>query len=238
MKKSVGTLLATLFLVHVSSIEAMEDKELNSAHGSQSQQSYAEEMYGIGQQCLTTAIKLLDENLIDNQTIEELIQIQTDLALDCFQKASDSGHQLAPYDLALIYHNNLDHLPIAIDLPKAINLYKQAEAREHYGAVVELAYIYQEGNGILQNYQEALKRLLKLIEMGDTMAFGEVGKYYFNGWGTSRDYKTAAEYFYRSILKDNEDNFDATLQLVKMYKEGLGVVQDLSKAGGNASNQG
>ena len=83
--------------------------------------------------------------------------------------------------------------------------------------------MYNEGNGVLQNYEEAAKLVLLAAKQGHHGAIYDLAIIYFKGKGVAQDYKEAAKWF-MVVAKDGDAG--AQYALGKMYRDGLGMPQD------------
>src|SRR5579863_1019256 len=67
---------------------------------------------------------------------------------------------------------------------------------------VKLGKRYMNGNGIPQDYAEAMIWLQKALN-ADPEAANAIGILYHNGWGVPQDYNRSAEYYRRAAEKGN-----------------------------------
>jgi len=77
------------------------------------------------------------------------------------------------------------------------------QKRTHAEALYELGVKYARGQGVTQNYQEAVKLLRKAAEQGVADAQAFLGSMYFVGHGVTQDYVEA--YMWLSIGAANGD---------------------------------
>jgi hypothetical protein len=63
---------------------------------------------------------------------------------------------------------------------------------------VSLGLMYGTGDGVTQDYKEALKWLTKAAEQGIAAAQFNVGLIYTNGYGVPQDYREAIKWFRKS----------------------------------------
>ena len=87
--------------------------------------------------------------------------------------------------------------------------------------------MYDLGEGVTQDYTEALKWYTLAAEKGDAFAQSNLGVMYEVGNGVAVDYKKAMEWYSKSA-----DNGHAIAQrnLGLLYHQGLGVEKDITKA--------
>jgi hypothetical protein len=62
-------------------------------------------------------------------------------------------------------------------------------------AQYNLGLMYENGQGVLQDYKEAIKWYKKSAEQGDKHAQSNLGRMYRYGWGVSRDYKETVRWY-------------------------------------------
>jgi uncharacterized protein len=83
--------------------------------------------------------------------------------------------------------------------------------------------MYDEGQGVPQNYWTALKWYTLAAEQGNTVAQHKMGVMYDEGKGVPQDYKTAVKWY---KLAAEQGNADAQGNLAVMYAFGRGVLKD------------
>ena len=93
-------------------------------------------------------------------------------------------------------------------------------------AQYELGVMYQNGEGLPQNYSKAVKWFRMAAEQGDSNAQYSLGLKYSVGHGVPQNYSEAAKWHRKSA---EQGNTAAQLSLARMYDRGNGVPQnDLS----------
>ena len=93
-------------------------------------------------------------------------------------------------------------------------------------AQYELGVMYQNGEGLPQNYSKAVKWFRMAAEQGDSNAQYSLGLKYSVGHGVPQNYPEAAKWHRKSA---EQGNTAAQLSLARMYDRGNGVPQnDLS----------
>jgi TPR repeat protein len=93
-------------------------------------------------------------------------------------------------------------------------------------AQYELGVMYQNGEGVPQNYSKAVKWFRMAAEQGDSNAQYSLGLKYSVGHGVPQNYPEAAKWHRKSAEQGNRA---AQLSLARMYDRGNGVPQnDLS----------
>jgi uncharacterized protein len=61
--------------------------------------------------------------------------------------------------------------------------------------MVDLGWLYANGQGVAQDYAKAHEWYEKAAEKGDPIAMGNLGLLYHNGQGVRQDYAKAREWF-------------------------------------------
>ena len=90
-------------------------------------------------------------------------------------------------------------------------------------AQIVLAAMYANGEGVMQDDQQAVAWTRKAAEQGYVYAQGLLGVMYFHGRGVAQDDKQAVAWFRKAA---EQGNADAQLMLGVMYDKGRGVAQD------------
>ena len=67
-----------------------------------------------------------------------------------------------------------------------------------------LGNMYYWGNGVSQDYSEAVKWYRKAAEQGDAEAQNNLGQMYRNGYGVSKDYSEAIKWYRKAARQGNE----------------------------------
>ena len=97
----------------------------------------------------------------------------------------------------------------------------------HANAQCSLGFMYFMGQGVTQDYKQAVEWYRKAAEQGHANAQCSLGFMYFMGQGVTQDYKQAAEW----TRKSAEQGYPmAQYNLGYMYESGQGVTKDLSQA--------
>tara|TARA_R110000787_G_scaffold189912_2_gene301484 strand:- start:1546 stop:2139 length:594 start_codon:yes stop_codon:yes gene_type:complete len=90
-------------------------------------------------------------------------------------------------------------------------------------AQFNLGVMYQNGQGVLQNYKTAVKWYRLSAEQGTAFAQYNLGQMYIRGDGVTQDDKTALKWY--RLSAEQGDDF-AQYNLSVMYGTGKGVIQD------------
>ncbi len=94
-------------------------------------------------------------------------------------------------------------------------------------AQVILGKMYEEGQGVPQNYEVAVKLYKLSAEHGNNRAQFELGLLYTKGEGVSQDYKQAVKWY---TLSAEQGYAQAQTKLGAIYVVGRGVFQDYVRA--------
>lgn len=103
-------------------------------------------------------------------------------------------------------------LPIVKSKPNNIDIREAAEKGIAYSQYV-LGGIYYKGEGIPQDYAEAVKWFRKAAEQGEVYAQYNLGWMYGTGTGVPRDYAEARKWYRRAA---EQGNASAQLRLNEM----------------------
>lgn len=104
--------------------------------------------------------------------------------------------------------------PVAADLDDPAEQYKRGEQ-------------YYRGDGVIQDYAEALQWFMKAAEQELPEAQNRVGDIYRNGQGVEQDYAEAVKWYRKAA---DEGSSDAQNSLALMYFNGYGVAQNYGVA--------
>ena len=94
-------------------------------------------------------------------------------------------------------------------------------------AQVALGQMYREGNGVSQDYREALVWFRRAAAQGDAEAQYHIGKMYRGGEGVQRDFKMAVGWYEKAALQGHPM---AQVNLGRMLFWGQGVRQNTEHA--------
>ncbi|KAK8837474.1 hypothetical protein M9Y10_036471 [Tritrichomonas musculus] len=90
-----------------------------------------------------------------------------------------------------------------------------------------LGLLYENGEGVKQDFEQAKKCYEKSSEQGNSHGYNRIGFCYKNGLGTETDYLKAVEYYRKGSDLGNKFSIN---NLGFCYGQGRGVKQDYSKA--------
>ena len=91
----------------------------------------------------------------------------------------------------------------------------------------KLGVMYYRGDGVPQDYNEAIKWFIKAAEQGDAKGQYILGLMYDNGEGVPQDYNEAVKWFTKAA---EQGNAPSQGKLGVMYAQGTGVTQDYKEA--------
>jgi hypothetical protein len=114
------------------------------------------------------------------------------------------------------------------DYKMAAEKFKPFLAQGNPIAQYVMSSMYREGQGVLQDFKEAFKLLKLAAEQGHSTARSDLAVAYINGKGVEPNPKKALALFLEmaTIAKD----IFAQVNLGKMYRDGLGVIQNYTEA--------
>ncbi len=157
-------------------------------------------------------------------------------AAQWWRKAAEQGDAKAQYKLGESYHqwNEVSFVPhndtndtrrkSAEADAKAINdWYRKAAVQGYAPAQCALGMAYYTGEGVQQDYSEAVTWYRKAVEQGDVEAQCGLGYAYYNGHGATKDYAEAANLFRKAA---EQGEAEAQFMLAVAYRKGHGVTKD------------
>lgn len=109
------------------------------------------------------------------------------------------------------------------DYETAFNKFKIVAESGNADAQVNVGAMYANGEGVEQNFDEALKWLRLSAEQGNAAAQNRLGAMYDDGQGVAQNFEEAAKWYRRSA---EQGNTGAQINLGVMHAKGIGVQQD------------
>ena len=103
------------------------------------------------------------------------------------------------------------------------SFFTKGDAKAQYN----LGLMYYNGQGVLQDYKEAVKWYRKSAEQGYAKAQHNLGVMYEDGLGVLQDYKEAFKWY---RLASEQGYAEAQHNLGLLYEDGLGVLQDYKES--------
>ena len=97
---------------------------------------------------------------------------------------------------------------------------------------------YYRGDGVKQDYAEAVKWYRKSAEQGYAIAQRNLGNMYYNGYGVKQDYAEALRWYHRALEEMEKNGYMAhtttglrlQCDIAYMYENGYGTKKDIHKA--------
>jgi hypothetical protein len=146
-------------------------------------------------------------------------------AQENIRKAADAGYPKAMQHLGVAMLKG--ELGMDINAEAGIALVEAAAQTGFIPAIIDLAMIYDTGNGVEQDRTKALGYLQTAAQMGDPVALNATGERLLMGVGTESDPQTAMEYFVAGIRAGSPM---AMYNVGQIYQAGLGVEPNLEEA--------
>lgn len=142
-----------------------------------------------------------------------------------YKKAAEKGSTLAMHYLADIYNEEE-----VGDYMQAMNWYKKLTVKGDIFAHKQIGNLYQRGNGVTRNYNEALRWYKIALEKTNIdqrevgMFYRVIGDlYYMGGFGILQNYGEAIKFH---KLSADRGDADAMRRLSGMYRDGKGIEKD------------
>ena len=126
----------------------------------------------------------------------------------------------------VIYSLRHTYLSFRLIYAKKLSMLSRAELGDAF-AQHDLAVMYEEGKGVAQDYEEAVKWYGLAAKQGHALSQNTLGLMYDVGAGVTQDYKEAVKWY---RLAAEQQNANAQYNIGLMYENGLGVAQDYEEA--------
>lgn len=107
--------------------------------------------------------------------------------------------------------------------------YRKAAEQGNADAQYNLGVCYDNGEGVTQSYEEAVKWYRLAAEQGNAMAQYNLGGCYEFGEGVTQSYEEAFKWYSKAVLSDNPPKI-AYKNLADCYRYGRGTIADYKKA--------
>ena len=168
---------------------------------------------------------------------EEIARLRAELAELRKQNANENEVKEKEKD----YNKQIETLTAEECLTKGTNAYyegKYTQAIEYIKQSISinpdnavsqnnLGVMYQNGYGVTQDYNEAVKWYRKSAEQGYAVGQYNLGAMYDNGYGVTQDYNEAVKWYRKSA---EQGNGEAQYNLGNMYENGDGITQNYNEA--------
>ena len=106
-------------------------------------------------------------------------------------------------------------------------VFQELANKGYAAAQYYLGYCYYNGEGVTQDYTEAVKWYRKAAEQGNATAQNNLGNRYYYGEGVTQDYAEAVKWYRKAA---EQGNAQAQCNLGYCYSNGEGVTQDYAEA--------
>lgn len=127
-------------------------------------------------------------------------------ALEYYQKAVDLGYLDVPYyNIGRVYQVGDNQIPQ--DYKKSFSYFQLSAKYKNPLAYIRMADYYRDGTGVKKDLKVALVNYELAAQAGNQNGLYNAAVFYFNGWGTNKNYEKAAKYFC-SCLEMEEDRYD------------------------------
>lgn len=132
-------------------------------------------------------------------------------------KASENNNLQAIMYLASYYHNQ--------DIKKAIYYYQKGAELNDSQAMLELSYLYENGEGVEKDDKKAVELLEEAFRLQNLEAMNELSIRYLEGRGVERNYEIAEGLFNNIIALDESlseketASYNVYYQLAERYEE-------------------
>ncbi|KAF9437151.1 hypothetical protein BGZ76_001813 [Entomortierella beljakovae] len=135
-----------------------------------------------------------------------------------------------------LLHNNINATALSIEHPRLAeeNMRKHGEGQQSVKAkysepesYYQMGINYEEGNGVAQDYSQAMENYIIAAKMEDPRAQFKIGWLYYHGYSEPQDYSKAMEWYLKAADKRNAF---AQFSVGNMYHKGYDIPQDYSEA--------
>ena len=117
------------------------------------------------------------------------------LLLACSGKVAKEESPESLFELGLNYLKGNDSLDIDMDKEKGIVLIRRSAEQGYADAQFNLGLAYYRGEGVSQDYTQAVSWYRKAAEQGVAAAQYNLGVCYYKGEGVSQDYTQAVSWW-------------------------------------------
>jgi len=156
----------------------------------------------------------------------QVVESDTKKAIEYYTKAANQGFDVAYTNLASLYYWKEDYKN-AFEWYNKVITNAKTKGGKPIGVQNQIAYMYENGQGVERDLNKAFEWYTKSAEQGDEYAQYNLGVIYKNGQGVESDNKKAFEWYTKAAA---QGNIDAQTDLGRLYATGEGVEKDLDKA--------
>lgn len=184
--------------------------------------------------------EVVSSNNVDINDVDELLELAENyrfgldqdynLVVKYYQYAAELGSREAMEELGRIYEEGNE---VVRDINKAVEYYQQAAKLDSIVALYNLAKLYYQGNGVEKNIEKAIEYYQRLSMLHSDEPLSDfylqravitLADIYYE----QKNYLRAKNYYVQAFSRWK--NREAASRLAIIYKYGLGVVKDKSKA--------
>lgn len=134
-------------------------------------------------------------------------------SIEWIKKAADGGDAGAQNHLGYNYAYSVN---VEENDELALKYYRLAVDQEYDDAQNNLGVImYRMGNGVTQNYAEAMRLYLLAYEQGNELAAFNIGSLYESGESVKQNYKMAAEYYEQAVVLVHTQSLESFAHFMK-----------------------
>lgn len=141
-----------------------------------------------------------------------------------YQKAADLGDAVAQDYMTTWYYRDLH---VLANYEKAIALARQALDQGYASALINLANIFENGDGVKEDAEKAAALYKEAAEHGHAIGLYSLARLYAVGFGVVKDEKKSIELI---SLAAHQGFAPAQCRLGIMYETGRGVSEDAARA--------
>jgi TPR repeat protein len=124
------------------------------------------------------------------------VEVNYQLAIYWWEKASELGHKVASHNMGIMYR---DGKGVNVSYDKAFYYFSKGASKGFTDSMVEVGNCYEEGKGVVKNYNLARKYFEDAIEIDNNkVALNQLGLLYIMGNGVNKDRTTAIYYWKKS----------------------------------------
>lgn len=167
----------------------------------------------------SSPLKVKDE---DGNEISVEYQLEV---VKLIQEQAEEGDEVATYQLGKVHEYGVGGLPV--DFQKAVAMYQSSAAKGYVPAKRDLAKIFEEGKGVIQDLKLAFKMYGEAAEDGDAFAQFQLASMFETGSGCVKDIKKALQWYEKAARQGDSV---AQYNLGVTYEKGTKVTKDLRKA--------
>jgi TPR repeat protein len=156
------------------------------------------------------------------------------LAFKDFSMAAKEGHDLAQFNVALMYEQGLG---VSKNEKEALFWYGESASQGNSAAQFNLGVLYENGRGTKVDFAKANEWYRKASVQGDGLAVGNLGMLYIRGQGVKVNKVAGVALLLLSVVMDNspenqaKNNISATRGLTNaMVTEAQTLSDEMSKA--------